>query len=86
MHRLATREHFHELLDPSRASLTLLRAADPIEDGVPVCTRELEKHFLSTRIGRQRDREVRRNLRTRLSGVRGPPSTIGLCPTNLVIT
>ena len=77
-------QHLYELLEASGSSLNLLCAFDPIEDGVPVRTRELEKHRLSTGIGGQGVRQVFRNFRAGLSGIGSTPTTVGFRAPNLV--
>jgi hypothetical protein len=81
---LAPGQHLYELLDASGSGLNLLCAFDPIEDGVPVRTRELEKHRSSTGIGGQGVRQVFRNFRAGLSGIGDSPTTVGFCPPNFV--
>ena len=81
---LAPSQHLYRLFDASGSCLDLLCASDPIEDGVPVRTRELEKHRLSAGIGGQGDRQVFWNFHAGLSGVGGVPSTVGFRPPNLV--
>src|SRR5262249_36875241 len=82
---LASGQHLHKLPDPPGSGPDLLRAPDPIDDGVPVRTRERLKHRLSTGFGRQCPRQVLWNHCATLTGVGGPPSTIRLRPPNFVI-
>jgi hypothetical protein len=52
----------------------------PIDDGVPVRTRERLKHRPGTGVGRQCPRQVLWNRYATLTGIGGLPSTIRLCP------
>ncbi len=80
---LASCQHLHKLLDTSGSGLQLLCASDPIEDGVPIRTRERLEHCLSSRIGDQGVREIFWNLHVRLPGVGSIPATILFGPLNL---
>ena len=82
----ASGQHLHKLLDAPGPGLGLLRALDPIEDGIPVRTSERLKHGLGIGIGFQGARQVLWNPRTSLSGVGGLPSTVRLRLTNLVLS
>ena len=85
MNGFAPGQHLHKLLDSPGSGLDLLRASDPIDDGVPVRTRERLKHRLSAGVGRQCPRQVLWNHCATLTGIGGLPSTIRLRPPNFII-
>lgn len=82
----ASGQHLYKLLNASGSGLGLLRASDPVEDGVPVRTCERLKHCLGTGIGFQGAGQVLWNVRTSLSDVGSLPSTICLRLTNPVLS
>jgi hypothetical protein len=74
----ATGQHLNELFNAFGPSLSLLGIADPVEDRIPVGTRQRLEHRLSLRIGEKGLLEILGNLRAGLPGVGGLPPTVCL--------
>ena len=84
MNGLTSGQHLDKLVDAPGARFGLLGVPDPVEDRVPIGTRECSKHQLCSRIGTQGNGEILRHLDAGLSGVGGLPSTILSRVTHLV--
>src|SRR5271169_4021940 len=74
--RLTSGQHLDKLADAPGAGFGFLGVSDPVEDGVPIRTRERLKHRLCARIGTQGSGEILRHLYAGLPGVGGLPSTV----------
>ena len=76
MDGLTSGQHLDKLADASGAGFGFLGVCDPVEDGVPIRTRERLEHRPGARIGTQRAGEILRHLDAGLPGVGGLPSTV----------
>ena len=71
MDRFTSDQHLDKLVDAPGAGFGFLGVSDPVEDGVPIGTRERLKHRLSARIDTQGSGEILRHLDAGLPGVGG---------------
>ena len=77
---------FDKLANAPGAGFGFLGVSDPVEDGVPIRTRERLKHRLCAGIGTQGSSEILRHLDAGLPGIGGLPSTVLFRLPHLVFT
>ena len=76
MDGLTSGQHLDKLADAPGAGFGFLGVSDPVEDGVPIRTRERLKPRLRARIGTQGSEKILRHLNAGLPGIGGLPSTV----------
>lgn len=80
IHRLAPRQHGHEVLDAPRSGLRPLGLADPLEHGVAVLAGQDLEHRLGVRVERQRVGQIRRDFHLGPTSTGRLPASIGASP------